>query len=122
MKIKQLLTRVYVNDLNFAVEFYEGLLSMKCSMRFDYPDVGLELAQIDTLLILAGSEKALEPFRKTVFSIIVDSLTDYKEFLIEKGATILADIKKAPSGFNMRIRHTDGVVVEYIEHTANTKS
>ena len=58
MEIKQVLTRVYVSDMNSAIDFYEGLFNKKCSLRLNYQEVNLELAQVENVLILSGDEKS----------------------------------------------------------------
>ncbi len=75
MKIELTLTRIYVNEINSTIEFYENLTSEKCSNRFEYMAVGLELARVKNFLIISGTDKAIEPFRKTIATILVDSLT-----------------------------------------------
>lgn len=56
MIIKQTLTRIYVHDINTAIEFYEGLFHNKCNLRFNYQEVNLELAQIENILILSDGK------------------------------------------------------------------
>jgi predicted enzyme related to lactoylglutathione lyase len=117
MNTIKILTRIYVNEIQTAIDFYEKLTNEKCASRFEYKQAKLEIARVNNLLIIAGSDEALEPFRNTVATILVDSVTEYKDFLINNGATILQDIQQVPTGFNMTIRHNDGVVIEYVEHT-----
>jgi len=47
MNVKRILTRIYVNDINQAVDFYEKLMNEQCSMRFEYREAGLNIAQIN---------------------------------------------------------------------------
>jgi predicted enzyme related to lactoylglutathione lyase len=116
MIVKQILTRIYVNDMNAAIDFYEGLTKQKCANRFDYKQAELEIARIDNLLIIAGTDKALEPFKKTSATFLVDSISEYKDFLIRNGAVIIRDVQKVPTGFNMTVQHKDGALIEYVEH------
>jgi hypothetical protein len=46
----------------------------------------------------------------------VDNLEEVKKILVFSRVKILQDIKKVPTGINMRVRHPDGLVVEYVEH------
>ena len=117
MEIKQILTRIYVNDINAAVDFYEKLTNEKCANRFEYKQVGLEIARINDLLIIAGNDEALQPFRNTSATFLVDSVSEYKNFLLKNGAEIIRDIQQVPTGFNMTVKHKDRVVIEYVEHT-----
>lgn len=74
MKILQTLSRLYINDLNSALEFYEELLGTPAAMRFKIPQIGLELAQIGDILLITGSNEALKPFRSTQAAFLVDSI------------------------------------------------
>ena len=116
MIIKQILTRIYVNDMNTAIDFYERLTNEKCANRFEYKQVGLEIARINNLLIIAGTDQALEPFKGTSATFLVDSISEYKDFLNHNGAVIIRDIQQVPTGLNMTIKHKDGVIIEYVEH------
>lgn len=116
MIIKQILTRIYVNDMESAIDFYERLTSEKCANRFEYKQVGLEIARINNLLIIAGTDQTLEPFKRTSATFLVDSILEYKDFLNQNGAMIIRDIQQVPTGLNMTIKHNDGLVVEYVEH------
>lgn len=119
MKVKQILNRFYVHDINQAVEFYGNLLNDKCSLRFKYPQVKLELAQVGNILIISGSDEALEPFKSTKCTFLVDSVIEYKDFLLKNGAKIIRDLREVPTGINMTVQHLDGTIVEYVEHRNN---
>jgi predicted enzyme related to lactoylglutathione lyase len=117
MKILQTLSRLYVNDLDHALKLYEELLGTPAAVRFEIPQIGLELAQIGDILLIAGSEEALKPFRSTQATFLVDSLDDFRTYLEEKGAEIIRGPNKVPTGRNMTVRHPDGPVIEYVEHS-----
>lgn len=116
MVIRQALTRIYVQDIDSVIEFYEGLFHNKCSLRFNYKEVSLELAQVGNILILCGSEKALEPFRDTKATFLVDSVAEFRNYLLKHGAKIIRDLRKVPTGVNMTVKHADGTIFEYVEH------
>jgi len=120
MKILQTLSRLYVNDLNSALESYEKLLCSPAAMRFEMPQIGLELAQIGNILLIAGSDEDLIPFRSTQATFLVDSLDEFKAYLEEKGAEIIRGPNKVPTGRNMTVKHPDGSVIEYVEHSTLT--
>ncbi len=107
MKVKQILERIYVNDMDQTVAFYESLLDEKCSMRFKHKQFHLELVQVGSILIICGTDEVLESFKNTKATFIVDSITEFKDFLLENDVTIMKDVKKTPTGFNM--------IVEYVE-------
>lgn len=116
MKILQILSRFYVTDLDQTLEFYEALLGTSAAMRFEIPQIGLELAQIGNILLIAGSEETLKPFRITQATFLVDSLDEFRTFLEEKGADIIRGPAEVPTGRNMTVKHPDGSVIEYVEH------
>ncbi len=115
MKVHKILSRFYVHKMNEAVEFYEKVLNDKCSSRFKYTEMNLELAQVGNILLLCGSDKALQPFKDTKATFLVDSIIEYKDYLLNNGSTIIRDLKEVPTGRNMTIKHLDGTIVEYVE-------
>ena len=122
MKILKLLSRIYVTDLDKHLDFYEALLDSKTELRFTMPQTGLELAQIGNMLIIAGSEDSLKPFRETKVTVLVDSIDQFKAFLEKRGSKIVRGPSKVPTGINMTVQHPDGSIFEYVEHLAkNTK-
>lgn len=121
LKILQVLNRFYVEDIDRAINIYENLLKAKTSLRFQYKEIGLELAQIGTILIIAGSEEALKPYRETKATFIVSSIDGFKKLLLENGSVIIRDIKQVPTGKNMTIRHPDGIIIEYVEFKKRMK-
>jgi predicted enzyme related to lactoylglutathione lyase len=116
MKILKTLSRVYVEDLEDNLYFYEKLLGIKVEMRIPMPDVGLELAQIDDILIIAGLYQALKPFKKTQATFLADSVEEYQKFLEKNGSEIKRGPQKAPTGINMTVEHPDGSIFEYVQH------
>lgn len=116
MQVKQTLTRVYVNDMDAAIQFYEQLFGESCASRFSYAQMDLEIARVGAVLIIAGTDQALTPFKITHATMLVDSVDEFKAFLLGNGATVVRDIQQVPTGLNMTIRHTDGLTIEYVEH------
>lgn len=117
MKIVAVLPRIYLSmeQLEASVTFYEQLFGERSHVRFTYPEAGLELAQVGSLLLIAGSEAALDPFKATKATFLVDSLSEWKEALLKSGATILKEPKQVPTGMNMLAKHPDGTLVEYVQ-------
>ena len=119
MKVIQILSRVYINNIDTAIRFYEELLQEKCSSRFDYLQMKLEIARVGDILLIGGSDEALKPFINTTATFLVDSIEEFKEFLLKNDATIIRDIRQVPTGLNMTLRHKDGTIIEYVEHKKN---
>lgn len=122
MKILKTLSRLYVNDLESAIEFYEELLGTPVSRSIKISQISLELAQIGDILLIAGSDEDLKPFRSTQATFLVDSLDEFKAYLEEKGAKIIRGPTKVPTGRNMTLKHVDGSIIEYVEHTKTYES
>lgn len=116
MKVLQMYTRVYVNDMETSLQFYENLLSEVSTFRFKYEAAGLELASVGNILILAGSNQALEPFRKTKATFKVDSIHEFYDFLKSSGCKIIRDLTRVPTGTNFTVQHPDGEIFEYVQH------
>ncbi|MCB2355529.1 VOC family protein [Clostridium estertheticum] len=119
MKINQILNRFYVHDIEQSIKFYERILNEKCNLQFKYSKANLELAQVGNILIISGSDQALKPFRDTKATFLVDSIIEFKDFLLNNGATIIRDLKSVPTGMNMTVKHLDGSIVEYVEYKNN---
>jgi uncharacterized glyoxalase superfamily protein PhnB len=117
-------TRIFVEAeaLNRAVDFYKALLSGEQTLRFAYPDAGLELAAVSSsklsVLIIAGPAEKRVPFEATRLTIKVEALEPVIEVLKAAGAEPLEPIQPTPIGRKTRFRHADGLVVEYVDHDA----
>jgi uncharacterized glyoxalase superfamily protein PhnB len=121
-------TRVFVdtNSIEGAIAFYKALLSGEQSLRFHYPEAGLELAAVSSprlsVLIVAGPPEKRAPFEATRLTIKVDALEPYVKVLKQGGAEQLEPIQPTPVGRKTRFRHKDGLVVEYVDHTSASAS
>jgi hypothetical protein len=73
MKILNILVRRYLalDRLEEAVSFYETLIGRKAHLRFSYPERHLELAQVDNILFIAGTQESLAPFTATLATFMV---------------------------------------------------
>jgi hypothetical protein len=118
MEIYNIINRVFVAPgmMEETISFYEELTGEKAGMRLDYTQMRLQLAQVDRFLIIAGEENDLAPFIRTSLTLLVDSIEEYKNFLEGCGAEILEQPKVVPTGINMRVKHPDGLIAEYVEH------
>lgn len=118
MRVLNILSRVYLggDELDRAISFYEHILDMTCRLRFTHPRLGLELAQVGSVLLIAGSMDDLDPVNLTHMTFLVDSINDFRGKLVSEGAVILEGPNDVPTGLNMRVQHPDGTIVEYVEH------
>jgi len=119
MKILNILVRrcLPLEELDAAVTFYEDLIGQKARLRFDYPEYDLRLAQIASILIIAGTDESLERFRPTQLTFLVEDIDAFAAHLPTVGAVILEAPKPVPTGRNMLVRHPDRTLVEYVEHS-----
>ena len=117
MQVYKIVTPIYVKDLDSALMYYEQLLNQKATNRFSYKEKNLDIAVINTLIIIAGTDEALKAVNSISLSILVDDIKEYRQWLIENGATIVEDITRVPTGFNMIVRQPDNLVIEIVEHT-----
>lgn len=117
MQILQVITRLYLNreQLEASVSFYESLFGERCHLRATYPG-DIEAVQVGPLLLMAGPDQALEPFRATQANFLVDSLNEWKDFLEKRGATFIEEPHQAPTGPEMRVKHPDGIAIKYIQY------
>jgi predicted enzyme related to lactoylglutathione lyase len=117
-KILNVLVRRYMpkSELDSALQFYEAVFGQPPRLRFHYERYDLEIAQIGAMLIVAGSEENLLPFRSTSATFMVEDLDDWHGELMRLGAVIIEAPKSVPTGRNMRVRHPDGMIAEYVEH------
>jgi predicted enzyme related to lactoylglutathione lyase len=118
MKILNILARRYLplDQLDATVAFYEGLIGQPARLRFDYPAFDLRLAQIASILFIAGTEQSLARFKATQLTFLVDDIDAYAAHLPTLGATVIEQPKAVPTGRNMLVRHPDQMLVEYVEH------
>lgn len=114
MKILQKLNRFYTQDLEPTVAFYEKLLDKKCCFRHTFSEFKLELAQVDDILILAGSPEALLPVQGTKAVFIVDEINVFKEYFSDIGAVFIKDVKETQMGWNMIIKHPQDQYKSYV--------
>lgn len=82
-------------------------------LRLNYDP--LTLVGIGDVLVIGGSDEALEPIRGSLGPWIVEDLDDAKGKLLANGASVTRDIKDIPTGRMMYMKHADGSVVEYVQ-------
>jgi hypothetical protein len=73
MRVLRTYARAYTANLDEAVTALSGATGQPVVSRFSMPD-GLELAAVGGVLVVAGDEETLAPFRGTSATLIVDDL------------------------------------------------
>ncbi|MEU4657321.1 VOC family protein [Streptomyces sp. NPDC023723] len=107
--------RIYVDDLDKAIPFYEGLAGGR-AMRFERG--GVQVAAVGCFLLMSGPESQLEVLRKVVATIAVTDVEETARVLTELGGEVVAGPLPTPAGRNLIARHPDGVVYEYADRRA----
>ncbi|WP_137927982.1 glyoxalase [Cupriavidus sp. 2SB] len=117
MKILKRMQRLYVapDALDATVSFYEIIQHAECEMRLRLDAIGIEVAVVNGVILLAGNETALAPVRDAQVAFVVDSLDSAFREVHGAGAEILHEPCDAIGGRNFTARHPDGLVVEYYE-------
>lgn len=79
--------RIYVDDLDKAIPFYEGLAGGE-ALRFERG--GVQAAAIGCFLLMSGPESQLEVLRKVAATIAVSDVEETRHVLGSLGADIIA--------------------------------
>ncbi|WP_282082699.1 VOC family protein [Streptomyces tendae] len=104
--------RIYVDDLDQAIPFYEGLAGGE-ALRFERG--GVQVAAIGCFLLMSGPESQLEVLRKVAATVAVSDVVETHRVLSSLGADIIAGPVATPGGRNLIARHPDGVIYEYVD-------
>ncbi|WP_242217548.1 VOC family protein [Bacillus cereus group sp. BfR-BA-01380] len=111
MKILSIIPRIYVSKLDPHLDFYKSLLDEETQNVFSIGNI--DVARFQNLLLLAGTNNNLA--HNITATIVVDSITEAKDFIQREGAEILVGPSFVPSGMKMIAQHPDDNSFEYIE-------
>jgi hypothetical protein len=114
MRIFRTYARVYATDLDEVLAPLIAVTGESVTTRFTMPN-GLELAAIGQVLVVAGDERALEPYTATAATLIVDDLDECQARLSETEAQIVRGPQAVPTGRNLTAELPGGVQIEYVE-------
>ena len=117
MQVLRVLARAYAppEGLDALVAFYEQVFGEPCKVRLSLPTLGLEVASVGAMHLIAGSEEKLKPFRAAQATFWVDSVAEAEKELRRLGAGVLLGPEHESGGSYMIARHPDGLVVEYLD-------
>jgi hypothetical protein len=117
MKVVRILARAYASPegMDQVIGFYEKLLGERCLTRFSLPGLGLDIASVGAVHVLAGTDEKLKPFRHAHATFFVDSVASAQKQITAMGAEVLIEPAPGPGPSFMVARHPDGLVVEYID-------
>jgi predicted enzyme related to lactoylglutathione lyase len=104
------LARVFVDDIDAALELYQSLSGGQEPAHFRFRDV--ELARVGPFLLLSGNTAA---YRNRMATLLVRDLEPVIYDVERTGGHILEGPSPAPNGRRLIARHSDGAIFEYIE-------
>lgn len=114
MRILRTYARVYTTDLDAVSASLAAATGEPVTSRFSLPN-GPDLATVGEVLVVAGDEEALAPYRETVATLLVDDLDACRERLDEAGAELVRGPRAVPTGRNLTARLPGGLQLEYVE-------
>ena len=106
-------------ELTAVVGFYSTLTGVDPDMDMAWPEVGMHIVAIAGFLILELDPEAHPAAAAAQATVIVAELATAVHQAVEHGATVLEAAHPAPVGAAARLRHPDGLLVEYLEHRPN---
>jgi predicted enzyme related to lactoylglutathione lyase len=111
-----------VRDLEMTVRFYEALTSVPLDQDISLPAAGVHVVDVGGFLIVALDPQLLNVDRreiaaKTPVTVIFANVHAAVRRALSQGAEIVQDRSVVPHGAGYRIRHADGMIVEYPEHS-----
>lgn len=109
-------TRVFTNDAEATAAAFIRLHGREPHLRFRFGE--WDLIGVGDTFIVGGTDEALAPIKGSHGPYIVDDLVATQAILERDGATVTQPISDTPTGRMLYARHADGLVVEYVEWTA----
>lgn len=114
MEILGTTLRIYVEDLDRAVVFYERLTGTP-ALRSERG--GVSAAAVGCFLLMSGPAAEIDVLRKVTATIAVKDVADTAAILTGSGGQVLVGPVSTPGGRNLIALHPDGAVFEYVDRT-----
>ncbi len=114
VRVLRTYARAYAPDLDAALGPLTSVTGTPAGTRFSLPD-GPQLAAVGQVLVVAGDEQALAPYRATQATLIVDDLDECQLLLARAGAQVLRGPQQVPAGRNLTARLPGGIQIEYVQ-------
>ena len=103
-----------------TVRFYEQLTQERLDMDMDIPEAGLHVVAVGSFLILELDTEQHGLASQTTVTVLNADLDQAVARQVAAGAEIVQERWEAPVGAGTRLRHPDGLIVEYLEHRPST--
>lgn len=99
-----------------TVHFYELLTGARLDMDADIPEAGLHVVAVGSFLVLALDDEQHGLAAQTTVTVLNAHLDEAVSRQLAAGAEVVQDRWEGPVGPGVRLRHPDGLIVEYLEH------
>jgi predicted enzyme related to lactoylglutathione lyase len=102
-----------------TVRFYEALTSVSLDQDMDIPEAGTHVVAVGPFLILELDREKLARYDRAVethATVLVAHLDDAVEDRVADGAEVIQPRFTTPVGAGARLKHPDGLLIEYVEH------
>lgn len=119
MKILHVLTcrRLPLDEIAAAVDFYEKLFGEPRRLEVT-PVKDLRIVQIGSVLLMGAGSELLPNLPPVEAAYLVEGLADFARALPDAGCEVVQPPTPIATGRNMLVKHPDGALVEYVEHSA----
>ena len=98
------------------MRFYEQLTQARLDMDMDIPEAGVHVVAVGPFLILELNAAQHGLAAQTTVTVLNADLDEAVARQVTAGAEIVQERWTAPVGAGTRLRHPDGLIVEYLEH------
>jgi hypothetical protein len=88
----------------------------RLDMDMDIPEAGLHVVAVGPFLILELDAEQHRLASQTTVTVLNADLDEAVARQVAAGAEIVQERWEAPVGAGTRLRHPDGLIVEYLEH------
>jgi predicted enzyme related to lactoylglutathione lyase len=114
----RILARVFCKpgQLVATVRFYEQLTGTRLDMDADIPQAGLHVVAVGSFLVLELDAEQHGLAAETAVTVLNADLDKAVARQVAAGAEIVQERWESPVGPGARLRHPDGLIVEYVEH------
>ena len=110
-------SRIFTSDVEATLAVLRELVGREPEIREPFQD--MEILTLGDFCIVAGPAKSMEPFIGAVGPVVVDDIAATKAILEACDAEIISPITQVMTGHNMFAKTRDGVVIEYVQWTAD---
>ena len=108
--------RVVTGKIEPTLTTLRALTGKGVDLRFTAGEI--EIAAVGNFCVIAAPPAQQGALREVVGPVVVDDLLQTRTDLLKHGAVIVQDCFDAPTGTVLYARNIDGVVVEWLQYSA----